>query len=386
MKPLMWETLRTNLRPSSTRLLSALLNAEGGILPHVRHLCIKGTGKSGPILDSDEDDRAKLFIAALPKDRLLSFFSDCSVSHTLFQILLRTQRMLTRCELEVKHDPNGDISQSAYEDCKMWMMPLVTKINHIEAFADIRPEHAYRSFHYHRAMIETIKSLKRLDITAWHHTDARSDHTLDLRLVVPSNPRTPMFTDLTFLQLRGINLAASSHFLHTHANFSMVHTIRLQCCDNFVPFMDALTTSFAVRPNALSTLQIILSPRILEPSETISAIEKFLKAGPTLSDFELDVSRHSMINADCLLPHRDTLRNLVLGTYQRSSPGVYSVSDIKVILKACLKLTNLGINLPTPNLGPVDELAETFRLGSDRYSPFDVESELEAMLVSQDVL
>jgi hypothetical protein len=43
----------------------------------------------------------------------------------------------------------------------------------------------------------------------------------------------------------------------------------------------------------------------------------------------------------------------------------YGVDDMKAILKACQKLKYLALNLPEVHLGPIMDLADTFRLGSD---------------------
>jgi hypothetical protein len=62
-----------------------------------------------------------------------------------------------------------------------------------------------------------------------------------------------------------------------------------------------------------------------------------IKNDPDVKQLAIDVSRHNMIDADCIVAQAELLESLLLGTGQSNSPS-YDVDDIQDILCACEKL------------------------------------------------
>jgi hypothetical protein len=62
-RPFLWETFKTDLRPTTTKQMDVLLAASSGILPHVRDFTITDC-----VFDPVAEDRLQSFFSALPAD------------------------------------------------------------------------------------------------------------------------------------------------------------------------------------------------------------------------------------------------------------------------------------------------------------------------------
>jgi hypothetical protein len=377
----MWETLRLDLGPSCTKQISTLLDPELRILPHVRHLIVSSSLPNDEACDVIADDRAKLLLSALPKDRLTKFHSteDCSLS--LLQILLLTQRHLERCDAPILYDAvNGphDLDFVGFEMC---VTPLVTRLISLRTCAIVDQELAYDSFRCYLIMLERIKALKELHIDGYSEDD-NTVHNLDLSLILPAEPRKPLLKDLTSLYLRQVDLAGSSKVLFTHTTIRAIRTLVLNGCANMCAFLLAMAADGATSVRASNRLEIGLPWDLDDSEETVTAIESLQNACPILSDLELDVVDSGLVSMSAILRHAEGLKNLVLGTGERSEPGIYDVLDLASLLQRCQVLGSLGINRPRALLGPINDLGMSFRLGLGRSDTEHVQSELESMLVS----
>jgi hypothetical protein len=381
MIPLMWETLQLDMGPSYTKRFSTLLDPKSRILPHVRHLIVSSSLSNDDAFDVIADDRAKLLLSALPKDRLTKFHSmeDCSLS--LLQVLLLTQRQLERCDAPILYDATNGPHDLDFVDFEMCVTPLVTRLVSLLTFAIVNRELSYASFRYYPIMLERIKALKGLHIDGYSEDDD-TVHNLDLSLILPAEPRKPLLKGLTSLHLRQVDLAASPKVLFTHTIVGAIQTLVLNGCDNMCAFLLAMAADGATSVRALNWLEIGLPWDLDDSEESVVAIESLLKACPILSDLDLDVADSRLVSMSAILRHAEGLKNLVLGTGERSEPGIYDVSDMAKLLQRCQVLGSLGINMPRALLGRITDLGMSFRLGPGRSDTEHVQSELESMLVS----
>jgi hypothetical protein len=101
MAPMMWHSLGPNLDDSSGKPLATLLRPQNGILPHIRGLYVDNTA-----IDTGAEDRIRLLLSALPRDRPTVFTAVKSISPLKVQMLLQSQRELQKLQVRVVDDPS----------------------------------------------------------------------------------------------------------------------------------------------------------------------------------------------------------------------------------------------------------------------------------------
>jgi hypothetical protein len=147
-------------------------------------------------------------------------------------------------------------------------------------------------------------------------------------------------------------------------------------CNYLFHFLNKFAQALTEAQGRLESLEIQLPEDLVQPTATIEAIERFLKACPSLGALALRLLDHGLIEKSCFLPHAATLRSLVLDTTGPSwMPTYHSVPDMTVLLAACRKLKYLAISLPPVELVYVTRLEDRRRLAE-----WDDDSRLEKML------
>jgi hypothetical protein len=98
---MMWHSIGPNLYDSSGKPLATLLHSQNGILPHIRDLYVGNTA-----IDTGAEDRIRLLLSALPRDRLTVFTAAKRISPLTVQMLLQSQRELQQLQVRVLDDPS----------------------------------------------------------------------------------------------------------------------------------------------------------------------------------------------------------------------------------------------------------------------------------------
>jgi hypothetical protein len=101
-----------------------------------------------------------------------------------------------------------------------------------------------------------------------------------------------------------------------------------------------------------------------QPKDTIQALEKLLKVCPKLSELNLELDKHELVAKECLLAHAETLCSLVVGAEGEETITGFPVEDVKIILKACMKLKWLALHLPNVHLGSLGRLGANYQFGT----------------------
>ena len=129
MAPKMWEKLETNLRESGGRSLRTLLKADSNILPHVRELKICNV-----TFGHDMEDRLKLLIAALPRDKLRTIHCTYYIKDLTFQQLLLSQRKLESIQVDTTFTNLDQTSDShfLFHDYHSWTASMMSEVKQIK--------------------------------------------------------------------------------------------------------------------------------------------------------------------------------------------------------------------------------------------------------------
>ncbi|RYN45992.1 hypothetical protein AA0114_g8636 [Alternaria tenuissima] len=353
MAPVMWEKLETNLRESGSRSLGTLLKADSNILPHVRELKICSV-----TFGHDMEDRLKLLIAALPRDKLRTIHCTYYIKDLTFQQLLLSQRKLESIQVATSFTNLDQRTESHFlsHDYFSWTASMMSEVKQIK-FDLFRKENgqARKTLKILRKAFDACSKLENLILI-----DTRA-FPGSLQDILSYATGGQLFFQLTSVTLQGLDLVpnGSQPFCHNF-NVTNLQQMNLTSCDDVIPFLDSLTRSYSEMSGALKVLSIQLREDDPTPVETASSVEGFLKACPKLKDLSLVLARCPLVGKDCLLSHADTLRSLVVST-DPLEQRAYSKHDLERILKACKRLKCLAINFPPIRLGSVTKPRQGLR-------------------------
>jgi hypothetical protein len=135
VRPIMWSELETDLVPSPTRTMSALLHPQSGITPYIRELDVLD-----PADVEEGQDRLRLLLAALPRDKLSRFRSDPKLLTTTFQLLLQSQRKLEDIDTwtTLTAPDRSEKTHLGSEDHRIWMTSSMSEVSTLTLY--IEPE------------------------------------------------------------------------------------------------------------------------------------------------------------------------------------------------------------------------------------------------------
>ncbi|CAI9631112.1 unnamed protein product [Alternaria burnsii] len=344
MAPVMWKKLETNLTSPGSGSLKTLLEPNSNILPHVRELKICGL-----TFVHDMEDRLRLLIAALPRDKLRAIHCTYYITDLTFQQLLLSQRKLESIQVATAFthlSQEGDSYFLSY-DYHSWTASMMSEVKQIEFDHSVEDGQAEKTFRILRAAFDACPKLEDLIFI-----DSRTfpDSLQDILSYATGGQ---LFFQLTSVTFEMLNLVphGSQPFCHNF-NVTKLQKMNIMSCENVIQFLDSLTKSYSGMSGALKVLSMQLLEDDPTPVETISSVEGFLKACPKLKDLYLELATCPLVGKDFLLSHADTLRSLVVSTYGPEQ-RVYSKQDLGSILKACKRLRCLAINFPRIRLGSV---------------------------------
>lgn len=356
MAPKMWEKLETNLRESGGRSLRTLLKADSNILPPVRELKICSLTS----MDDTEDmeDRLRLLVAALPRDKLRMIYCTYYITDSTFQQLLLSQRKLESIQVDTTFTNLDQTSDShfLFHDYHSWTASMMSEVKQIKF--DIGMEEDGQAEETFRILRKALDECPRLENLILIDPMAFQDSLQDILSYATGGQ---LFFQLTSVTFEGLNLVPdrSRPFCHNF-NITNLQQMNLKLCENVIQFLDSLTKSYSEMSGALKVLSIELLEDDSTPLETTSSIEGFLKACPKLKDLCLVLATCPLVGKDYLLSHADTLRSLVVSTWGPEQ-RVYSKQDLGSILKACKRLKCLAINFPRIRLGSVTKPGRDLR-------------------------
>jgi hypothetical protein len=281
MAPTMWQTLRTTLGESNGRSLVTLLNPDSGILPHIRELQICGTKMK------DLEDRLRLLITALPRDRLRGIDCKYTMENSTFQQLLQSQRKLDSICVDTEITTLGQASDSHFlsHDFRAWSASLMAGVKQATLYLGLGEGNAERTFKNLRKAFGAYPDLKDLTLS---FTMTYPDSLQDILSYATEGPLFFNLTTVTLLSLRLVPEGSQS-FRHNFDVTKLQH-LELEECDDLVPFLDSLAYSYSEMPGVLKRLSIKLPFDVPAPVETVSSIERLLKVCLKLEDLLLQLA------------------------------------------------------------------------------------------------
>jgi hypothetical protein len=208
------------------------------------------------------------------------------------------------------------------------------------------------------SMMQDYPNLEELDLVSY-------SHEYSLNTVLSHTTGAPLFANLAYLSLLGVNVASggSDGFCH-NLDLALLQDLRMIGCDYLKPFFDGLSRFYAKDTGKLRALHIDMIADLNQPKDTIQALEKLLKVCPKLSELNLELDKHEVVAKECLLEHAETLCSFVVGAEGEETITRFPVEDVKIVLKACMKLKWLALHLPSVHLGPLGRLGADYQFGT----------------------
>ncbi|KAI4607080.1 hypothetical protein J4E80_009810 [Alternaria sp. BMP 0032] len=123
---------------------------------------------------------------------------------------------------------------------------------------------------------------------------------------------------------------------------------------------DAVTSYYTSGVGELGSIYIVLPAQLGEPVKSVKAIENLLKVCPKLEALQLQLSGHGCIAKECVLSHSQKLKWLMMGTGESQSRTSFSATDMTIIIRTCIHLEYLAVNMPVVNLGSIAKLGTAF--------------------------
>ena len=367
MAPVLWEKLEFSLGDhqdsSPGRSLTTLLDPNSGILPHVRNLCF------ADFTDEDAENRLESLILALPRDKLRIFQAYGDMQHEVFLQLLRSQTKLESFYATTPFTCLGSTSDYHYasREYRAWVASLTPELKEIslllEREEEDEEEEVEKNHRNLQSFIDLYPSLERLNLSA------DCDPPISLQELLSLSPESRLFSNLTSIKMEAMSLVPDALYQFSH-NFDVarLEKLHLKDCSSMSLFFDSLSESYIETPGKLRELCIRLDNGVEDEVqvETTTSIENFLKVCcARLENLELHLSNGKLVDKSCLLPHAETLRNVIIEKSQYGIPDsqshYYSGDEVGVILRACTKLRGLAINLPPIDLGHITELGDEFQ-------------------------
>jgi hypothetical protein len=344
MAPMMWEKLKMNLSTASPRSIATLLHPCSDILSHVRDLNIYGT-KEG-------EDYLRLVIAAIPRDRVRTFWTHFSPETLTLHLLLLSQRKIEdlaifRCFITSGHPRPSDLDSEEHHE---WMGSSLPEVSSIHL--GIGPNEASDEDAFYDMKFVSRCCPKMTCLSLFKNLGPASEgflHSVSSVFKFSLAEEAPLFQNLTCLRLFDLDIATpEDQPLCKNFNLSKLRSLQIKECDYLIPFLDGLSSFYIDCTGQLDELIILLPEGLDQPLETIQAMERLLKNCPKLQSLDMDFEGYGPIAKDCILAHCQTLISLQISFGVDEWKNTFS-EYMTSILRACTKLNRLAIDMPTLN-------------------------------------
>ncbi|RYO48613.1 hypothetical protein AA0116_g12457 [Alternaria tenuissima] len=284
MAPMMWEKLKMNLSTASPRSIATLLHPCSDILSHVRDLNIYGT-KEG-------EDYLRLVIAAIPRDRVRTFWTHFSPETLTLHLLLLSQRKIEdlaifRCFITSGHPRPSDLDSEEHHE---WMGSSLPEVSSIHL--GIGPNEASDEDAFYDMKFVSRCCPKMTCLSLFKNLGPASEgflHSVSSVFKFSLAEEAPLFQNLTCLRLFDLDIATpEDQPLCKNFNLSKLRSLQIKECDYLIPFLEGLSSFYIDCTGQLDELIILLPEGLDQPLETIQAMERLLKNCPKLQSLDMD--------------------------------------------------------------------------------------------------
>ncbi|KAF2676220.1 hypothetical protein K458DRAFT_437389 [Lentithecium fluviatile CBS 122367] len=351
--PALFETFMTDLQPTTTKTLDALLHPDSWILPQIRHLHLY-VGESLSQTNEKAPEALKLLLSTLPKDQLLAYWSNTRLdSITLGMMLQNHTKMKCLVTTLVYGKGNGsfDITQAAWLQCRL------RELEGLALWVDDVPA-SYATF---RFFLNNAPKLEYLDI----QPDFKG--CLDFQALLSGPESPPRLSTIRRLDLWKVDFSKAPAALAEHLDVLKLNTLALSGCRGVAPFLRCLAARFSASEGrgsspALTTLELNVSSAFAK--DAMPAIEALLQSFRGLEWLWIANLGLLLPDKKCFAQHKQSLRYLGVESGNLWNMSYYSSVDMKYILASCKRLETLAIQLPPIQLGHLHGLGDEFRLRS----------------------
>ncbi|CAN9381737.1 unnamed protein product [Alternaria alternata] len=284
MAPMMWEKLKMNLSTASPRSIATLLHPCSDILSHVRDLNIYGT-KEG-------EDYLRLVIAAIPRDRVRTFWTHFSPETLTLHLLLLSQRKIEdlaifRCFITSGHPRPSDLDSEEHHE---WMGSSLPEVSSIHL--GIGPNEASDEDAFYDMKFVSRCCPKMTCLSLFKNLGPASEgflHSVSSVFKFSLAEEAPLFQNLTCLRLFDLDIATpEDQPLCKNFNLSKLRSLQIKECDYLIPFLEGLSSFYIDCTGQLDELIILLPEGLDQPLETIQAMERLLKNCPKLQSLDMN--------------------------------------------------------------------------------------------------
>ena len=352
---MMWERIEARFHDLTPRLLATLMHPNSKIASHVRELEVSDSSSSSKL-----EDNLRLVLAAIPRDRIRTFECCCQLSTLTLQHLLQSQRKIEVLEVLTHFTTLGQPGSSRFDSGEhhTWMNSSLRDVKSIELWIATRSSSEERIFERLNSISENHPRIDNLDL---YSMSDRGKKLISLCGILHHAKNIPLFSKLTSLRLFELRLGKrGDRAISKSLDLSILSCLRISSCDNITAFIESLSSYYTSGIGELTELYIILPYQLEEPENSVKAIESLLKVCPKLEDLQLDLSRHGFVAKECILAHCQTLECLMLGTGKSKICSHFTVTEMTAILRACIHLKYLAVNMPACDLGTITELGTGF--------------------------
>jgi hypothetical protein len=336
--------------------MATLLHPRSGILIHVRDLAIHGT-KEG-------EDRLRSVVAAIPRDRVRSVWTEFSMGTLTLQLILRSHRRIEDlCGFEwfatLGHSESSDLDSKEHHE---WMESSLLEVLSIHLSIDTYKTPKKRVSDRLESVSRCCPKITALSLFIHPVSPSRGTGT-SLSALFNHPKEAPLFPNLTVLRIWQLNIASpEGKTACKNLKLSKVRTLELRECCPLAPLLENLSSFYTDNTGDLNELLIDVPTQLDQAPETIQAMERLLKICPRLQVLQLDLSGHRLIAKDCILAHCQTLVSLWIST---RSEDQFSARDMESVIGACTKLNRLAVNMPRKDMDNLPKLEAGFRLDVD---------------------
>jgi hypothetical protein len=369
MAPLLWYSFCSSLLPTDNKSLTAIRSPDSNIIKHVR---------SFALWQSDDDDLNKLeqasitslrlFLTALPSNRLIDFRSNKAMDIDTFQTLLQTHREIQSLRVPLYH-PAGQSSLHNAPSIQPYLSNLKSLEVNLEGDHDNNEVFLSR-LDTCRIIVRHAHNLTHLNIQTprWQQRQSRSSIVGNMVLSIDAHP---ILTKLKHLSLSYIDFTSCTAVLH-QIDFRYLETLRIKHCNGEDVFLSMIVSIFEQHESRLEILEIGAPDPRADPYTYayVNNVERLLSSFTGLKELYIDFGGLTgAVRGHRIARHAATLEVLCVGSAH--GDHILAHDTLTPILTKCSNLVQLGLSLD-----PVD-LVDMYKpglqpLGSDMVSILDL--------------
>lgn len=352
--PKLFEHFTMTLKANPKRNISDLLYSSNSPILHIRKLCLYDNGERS----TEFHNNLKLLVGELQKDQLKSLKSNDVIEPSTFVQLLRTQRKLKYlcCYIDMDSFPPDTNLTSWLATHSSWLPSRLTEVEAI--CVDIgHSVFGYESqLAWSRFIVTNTPKIKNMTICSSVRARRHQNWPSDLFGSSPVSAHSPKIPFLTLTKVSFVrtDFAGESETLLKAIDFPFLEKLEMSNCEDFATFLVDLSNVLVQKKSQLETIFIVFSS-LSKKVALLRAVESLLNATSSLTHITFYSGYCGVIDKDCIVRHRESLRLLSLSSSSPAMPQKrHSVNEMREIIDACINLQQLAVDFPDAEFGDLN--------------------------------